>query len=160
MPIVVRPAPASAAAALACFGQEAGNGTEKVGVGMVETGRVEGSARRITGQGRGRPRLGRLWQCLDPMGQGNRRGQLHYSATCGGPVDTAGVYCDLLRGLLSRGEGGGGTAGQRHLHHSAASGAVVGDPMPLCKAWSRRGHDAAVAYCAWAALAQTPKPQS
>jgi hypothetical protein len=28
-------------AALACFGQEAGNGTEKVGLGMVETGIVE-----------------------------------------------------------------------------------------------------------------------
>ncbi len=47
-------------AALACFGQKEGNGTEKEDVGMVGWAEWKSCGRRIAGQGRGRPRLGRL----------------------------------------------------------------------------------------------------
>jgi len=45
---------------LACFGQEDGKGTEKEDVDMVGRAEWETSARRIAGQGPGRPRPGRL----------------------------------------------------------------------------------------------------
>src|ERR1019366_2728047 len=46
-------------AALACLGQEAGNGTEKVGWTWWNPAEWKSSARRITERGRGRPRPGR-----------------------------------------------------------------------------------------------------